>query len=157
MLDKKQIWLKVLSLDVYFWGTKDSHYVWIQLLMLLVLGWAKVVGQDSEVSRETGVCWKVDAGVTWVAGWERGVKEWMWFWGAVLLEPGVLLFWVLVDFCLLRRFLGIQCAGKCGHDAGWHVGKCSLQAIDGLKTLGKTSCKSSGLLFWCYYKYSGYA
>ena len=43
--------------------------------MLLVLGWAKVVGQESEVSKEAGVVWEVYARVSEATGWEMGLKE----------------------------------------------------------------------------------
>jgi len=50
-----------------------------------------------------------------MASWERGVKIWTRFRQAVVLELGVLLFWVLVECCFLRRFQGVRCAGGgCG-------------------------------------------
>jgi len=41
---------------------------------MLALGWAEVVCQESEVGKESGVGWEVDAGVAGMAGmasWER--------------------------------------------------------------------------------------
>jgi len=84
------------------------------------------VGQESEVGKEAGVAWEVDARVSGAAGWGRGIEEWMHFGDeAVALELGGLLFRSPLGFPVLRRVRYICCSGECGCYAGRQVVNCS--------------------------------
>jgi len=87
----------------------------------MVLGQTEVVGHESAINGEAGFGWEVDDRVSGVAGWEQGVREWVWLVKAEELWLGILLWWSLVG---LQYHIGAQdawFAGKGCCDAGCQV------------------------------------
>jgi len=80
---KSQIWLKVLSLGVYFRGTKDSHVSGYK-----ELGWEEVVCHVAAGCGYAGVGGEGQAKVAGVANGKWVVQEWVLFMGAAAVELG---------------------------------------------------------------------
>jgi len=145
----------VLSLVyAYFQGTKDSHYIW---LMMLNLRQTKVVGQEPKVGKETGVGWEFDVRVAGVAGWERGIQEWMLFGKAVASDLVVLLFQSVfnigVSCSTIFPVLGVPGCWVCWVVWPWCCLSNRSSIAAAIQSMvwkpERTYCRSSGLIFHC--------
>jgi len=116
---------------VSIFDAQKTHTI---LVLIMLLGWMEVVGHESTINGESGVCCVGDERVAEVAGWELGIQEWVQFVKVVALQLGVFLWQSLVGF---QYHCGAWDARKSGCNAGCQVGNHSSQAINSLNDWSK--------------------